>query len=143
MKKIIAAALFGVIGGLCAMQHDRAIACAAPATVLPQEVCSICLEHVGRRRVLCKKFFQHGSASHYFHERCLLRWLRQGDSQTCPVCRAPIKEHHPEHKVPFEVDVYFQHGVIELRGMLSHFALRTRGARKQLLAQAFAIAYSM
>lgn len=44
-----------------------------------RESCSICLDGIGTCPLLIR-------CGHVFHEKCLLRWLREGNL-SCPVCR--------------------------------------------------------
>lgn len=122
------------------MQQPEVSAHAQAPAVKQADVCSICQERIGHCRVRCNQFFHDGSPVHMFHRRCLLRWLREGESQTCPVCRAPIKHDHPERKCLFKRNLVFDGGVIEVRGMLASSAMRTRAAQRWLINEAVTIA---
>lgn len=168
MKKyVVMFLLLGAVSAACSMQHDRAqvpaqdaasvpvvrevdpaVSAATPVAELPVEspavqVCSICMRQIGRRHVACDAFFQNGSPEHVFHERCLLRWLREGVSQTCPICRMPIKSEHPERKVTFMVDADFGGTLIAVHGRVSRFRLRTRAGVRHAVSEGLAIAHSL
>jgi len=62
----------------------RRILAAAPPEVPANAECPICLEESGEGRRRWRSL----PCGHAFHERCLLRWLRQ--ARRCPLCRLDL-----------------------------------------------------
>lgn len=62
---------------------------ASPASEVPNDCCSICLNERKRR---CKSSWcTLDACGHNFHRKCMRSWLeREGLKATCPVCRATL-----------------------------------------------------
>ena len=57
-----------------------------------EDVCSICLESLKNTKENGKVVRLSCKGKHKFHGRCMNKWVSEGNSETCPLCREVIKK---------------------------------------------------
>jgi len=60
--------------------------------VKPDDICVICLEALKPQQAVLDM-----PCKHDFHKACIIKWLKQNESPSCPICKQPVLQ-EPEHK---------------------------------------------